>query len=150
MIRHLLILSPWLICMSLVSLKVLSATEDRFIYVDRMPGIRGELVRRISGDDGDGGRRVLQDLYAEDFEHAVIETYVLKIACGSGNEPKTFIHAIKYPPKRPTTFAIATLHDLYKEVYVEDRNGRVRLYEDVQGQQMLTLSDRFKPACVPT
>ena len=150
MIRYLLILSLWVVSLASTPLTVLLATEDRFIYVDRMPAIRGELVRRISGDDGDGGRRILQDLYAEDYEHAVIETYVLKVACGSENEPKTFIHAIKYPPKRPTTFAIATLHDLYKEVYVEDRSGKIRLYEDVQSQQMLTLSDRFKPACLPT
>lgn len=131
-------------------LKSLSATEDQFIYVDRMPAIRGELVRTISGEDDEGGQQIQQDLYAEDFEHAVIETYVLKVACGSGTEPKAYIHAIKYPPKKPATFTIATLHDIYKEVYVEDRAGKIRLYEDVQSQQMLTLSDRFKPACLPT
>ncbi len=150
MIRSLFILALWLISLAPMPLKVLWATEDRFIYVDRMPAIRGELVRSISGDDDDSGHRILQDLYAEDYEHAVVETYVLKVACGSENELKTFIHAIKYPPKRPKTFAIATLHDIYKEVYVEDRTGKIRLYEDVQSQQMLTLSERFRPACLPT
>lgn len=126
-----------------------SATEDEFIYVDRMPAIRGELVRTIKGDDGNGGHRIEQDLYAEDYEHAAVETYVLKIACGGETTPKPYILAIKYPPKKPATFAIATLHDIYKEVYVEDPNGRIRLYEDVQGQNMLTLSERFKPTCLP-
>ncbi len=127
------------------------ATEDRFIYVDRMPAIRGELRRSIEVDD-EGGERIAQEVFAEDFEHAVIETYVLTIACGTGQADaseagRTYIVAIKYPPKRPKTFAVATLHDIYKEVYVLDQAGRIRLYEDVQAQSMLTLSERFKPAC---
>ena len=127
------------------------ATEDRFIYVDRMPAIRGELKRSIEVDD-EGGERIAQELYAEDFEHAVIETYVLTIACGAGGTgasgaDRTYIVAIKYPPKKPKTFAVATLHDIYKEVYALDQTGRIRLYEDVQGQSMLALSERFKPDC---
>jgi hypothetical protein len=150
MIRRFLTLSLAATALAVASLKVLSATEDQFIYVDRMPAVRGDLVRTISGEDRGDGLRIVQDLYSEDFEHAVIETYILKVACGLETEPKTYIHAIKYPPKKPSTFTIATLHDIYKEVYVEDGNGRIRLYEDVQSQQMLTLSDRFKPACLPT
>ncbi|MEM7045332.1 MAG: hypothetical protein AAF543_21185 [Pseudomonadota bacterium] len=129
------------------------ATEDIFIYVDRMPDIQGEHIRTIAGDDEEGGLRIEQDLYALDFEHAVIETYVLKAACAGGDQdvqPRTYIVAVKYPPKKPATFAVATLHDIYKEVYVEDERGKIRLYEDIQGQQMLTLSERFKPACLPT
>lgn len=129
-----------------------SAGEDEFIYVDRMPEIRGEHKRTLSADDENSGHRIVQDLYAEDFEHAVIETYVLAVACAG--EPakaalQTYVVAVKYPPKRPATFELATLHDIYKEVYVEDRNGRVRLYEDVQGREMITLSERFRPGCVP-
>lgn len=129
-----------------------SAGEDTFIYVDRMPDVRGELKRTITADDERHGQKIVQDLYAEDFEHAVIETYVLTIDCSDGaaeTAPRTFIVALKYPPKKPSTFAVATLHDIYKEVYVEDRGGRIRLYEDVAGQSMLTLSERFKPACLP-
>jgi hypothetical protein len=127
-----------------------SAGEETFIFVDRMPAVRGELVRTIEGRDSPGGHQIEQTLYAEDFEHAVIETYVLKVTCGTDMTPKTYITAIKYPPKKPATFTVATLHDIYKEVYVEDPSGKIRLYEDVQSQQMLTLSDRFKPACLPT
>ncbi|MGI9503660.1 MAG: hypothetical protein ACR2RE_11455 [Geminicoccaceae bacterium] len=127
------------------------ATEDRFIYVDRMPAIRGELRRSIEVDHEDG-ERIAQEVFAEDFEHAVIETYVVTIACGTGQADtseagRTYIVAIKYPPKRPKTFAVATLHDIYKDVYVLDQAGRIRLYEDLQAQSMLTLSERFKPAC---
>lgn len=127
------------------------ATEDRFIYVDRMPAIRGELKRSIEVND-ESGERIAQEVFAEDFEHAVIETYVLTIACGTGQADaskagRAYIVAIKYPPKKPKTFAVATLHDIYKEVYVLDQSDRIRLYEDVQSQSMLTLSERFKPAC---
>ena len=125
-----------------------TATEDKFIYVDRMPEIRGEHKRKIVADDEDSGQTLVQDLYAEDFEHAVVETYVLAIACGPKAGPLPYILAIKYPPKKPATFAVATLHDIYKEVYALDRNGRIRLYEDVRGGAMLELSERFKPACL--
>jgi hypothetical protein len=150
MIRRLSALLLLVAAMAASPLNASSASEDRFIYVDRMPATRGELMRSVSGEDGEGGLRLQQDLYAEDYEHAVIETYVLKAACGEEREPKTFIHAIKYPPKNPSTFAVATLHDIYKDVYVLDGSGKIRLYEDVQGQQMLTLTERFKPACLPT
>jgi|GEM_PF-3460949 len=126
-----------------------SASEDRFIYVDRMPAVRGELKRTLTVDDDKGGQQIVQDLYAEDFEHALIETYVLTVACGPDAGPRVYIVALKYPPKKPETFAVATLHDIYKEVYVEDQRGKIRLYEDVQGEAMLTLSERFKPTCLP-
>ena len=126
-----------------------SATEDRFIYVDRMPDARGELRRTLAFDDEDNGQKIVQKLFAEDFEHAVIETYVLSVTCAPDAGPQIYIVAIRYPPKKPASFAIASLHDIYKEVYVEDRNGRIRLYEDVPGQSMLDLSERFLPACLP-
>ncbi|MGI9498573.1 MAG: hypothetical protein ACR2P3_00920 [Geminicoccaceae bacterium] len=129
-----------------------SAGEDAFIFVDRMPEVRGEFKRTITVDDEKSGHKIVQDLYAEDFEHAVIETYVLMVACAGGKSLgtlRTYIIAVKYPPKRPKTFAVATLHDYYKEVYALDQSSRIRLYEDVGGQSMLTLSERFKPACMP-
>ncbi|MGI9486817.1 MAG: hypothetical protein ACR2RF_13240 [Geminicoccaceae bacterium] len=126
-----------------------SAIEDRFIYVDRMPDVRGEHKRTLALDNEDNGQKIVQELFAEDFKHAVIETFVLSITCAPDAGPRTYIIAIKYPPKKPASFAVATLHDIYKEVYVEDRNGRIRLYEDVHGRSMLDLSERFLPACLP-
>ena len=137
-------------CLGLAALMVsVSATEDRFVYVDRMPDVRGEHRRTLAFDNEDSGQKIVQELFAEDFEHAAIETYVLSVTCAPDAGPLTYIVAIKYPPKKPASFAVATLHDIYKEVYVEDRNGRIRLYEDVQGQSMLDLSERFLPACLP-
>lgn len=137
-------------CLALaVAVTPVAATEDRFIYVDRMPEIRGEHERTLEADDEDSGQKIIQELFREDFEHASIETYVLAIACGPDAGPQIYVTALKYPPKKPANFAVATLHDVYKEVYVLDRTDRIRLYEDVQGQSMLDLSERFKPACLP-
>ncbi len=136
----------------LATMASVAATEDRFIYVDRMPEMRGELESRTAYDDLEGGHRVVQTRYAQEFEHASIVTYLYELAClGEVTDAAlhTYIVAIKYPPKKPSTFAVATLHDIFKEVYVEDWNGRIRLYEDVGGQAMLTLSERFKPPCLP-
>ncbi|MEM9626371.1 MAG: hypothetical protein AAGA21_09080 [Pseudomonadota bacterium] len=128
-----------------------TATEDRFIYVDRMPSMQGEPESREAYEDPENGHRVVQTLYSEEFEHAFIKTYLFELACLDEAETalRTYIVAVKYPPKKPSSFAVATLHDVFKEVYVEDWNGRIRLYEDVGGQAMLTLTERFKPTCSP-
>ncbi len=128
-----------------------SASEDKFTYVDRMPEMRGELESKAAYDDPKSGHRVVQTRYAQEFDHASIVTYLYDLACLGDAEAalRTYIVAVKYPPKKPSTFAVATLHDIFKEVYVEDWNGRIRLYEDVGGQAMLTLSERFKPTCLP-
>lgn len=129
-----------------------SADESEFIFVDRMPDIRGELKRRIAHQDQKSSQRTVQTMHAEDFAHAIIETYVLTVTCAAGAADKAlepYLVAVKYPPKKPSTFAVATLHDIYKEVYVLDRSGRIRLYENIAGQSMLTLSERFKPVCLP-
>lgn len=128
------------------------AGESEFVFVDRMPEIRGERRHRTAHDDAKSGQRVVQTLYAQDFEHAVIETYLYEVACLGELEERalrTYIVAIKYPPKKPSSFAVATLHDIFKEVYVVDLSGRTRLYEDVGGRSMLALTERFKPACMP-
>ena len=93
----------------------------------------------------------MQTLYSEEFEHAFIKTYLYELACLGEAEAalRTYIVAFKYPPKKPSSFAVATLHDVFKEVYVEDWNGRIRLYEDVSGQAMLTLTERFQAQPAP-
>lgn len=138
--------------MLIASLTQASASEDEFIFVDRMPDVRGDLARSIKVEDPDNGQTLVQELYALDYDHAVIETYVMTVTCIGGAarpSPPPYIVAIKYPPKNPATFAVATLHDIYKEVYALDQSGRIRLYEDVGGQSMPTLSERFKPTCLP-
>jgi hypothetical protein len=129
------------------------AGEDTFIFVDKLPDIRGDHQRKLTAKDEQNGLRIDQDVYAEDFDHAWIQTFVMAARCldeKAEAATRAYIVAIKYPPKKPATFAIAGLHDIYKEVYVEDRSGRIRLYEDVPAQSMLEIFDRFKPVCVRT
>ena len=127
------------------------AGELDYAIVDRMPDVRGELKRSIEGTDEARGVYLTQDLYSEDFDHAWIQTFVTTAFCrktDSTSNSAPFLIAIKYPPKKPATFTIAGLHDVYKQVYVRDRNSRIRLYEDVSGQSMLELSDTFLPLCL--
>ncbi len=141
--------------------------ESKFIFVDRMPEARGALERTLTHQDERGGLRIVQEVFVEDYEHALIQTYVMAGHCPNETldgdpekgsyratspkiptSPKIYVTAIKYLPKKPATFAVAGLHDLYKDVYVVDRDGKIRLYEDVAPQSMLELSEAFKPACV--
>lgn len=127
------------------------AGEAEYIIVDRMPDILGEKKRSTVMEDTDRGLRLLQEVYSEEFEHAWIQTFVLSASCLDG-DPESLsaphIIAIRYLPKKPANFAIATLHDIYKEVYVDANDDRIRLYEDVSGYSMLKLSERYSPKCV--
>lgn len=131
------------------------AGEDEYIFVDRMPDIRGEKQRSLVAEDGERRVRVRQDIYTEQFDHAWLQIFVLSGSCLDGvdgvPEMSTSPHimAIKYLPKKPASFTIATLHDIYKEVYVDaDEEGGIRLYEDIGGAAMLELSERYGPRCV--
>lgn len=127
------------------------AGEDDFILVDRMPKILGEKMRSQILEDEDRGIEIVQDIYSEQFAHAWVETFVLMVSCLDKPEeprPSPHIVAIKYLPKKPESFAIATLHDIYKEVYLDAGEERIRLYEDVSGHEMVELSERYMPKCI--
>lgn len=127
--------------------------ENKFIFVDRMPKAPGVLQRTLVFQDERDGLRTVQNVFAEDYQHALILAFVMSAYCSHDDSdqdkaPKIYVTAIKYLPKKLATFAVAGLHDIYKDVYVADKDGRTRLYEDVAPQSMLELSEAFKPACV--
>lgn len=142
--------------MVIASLVVLMAAkgvagELDYIIVDRMPAVRGDLERSISATDEARGVHVTQDRFNEDFDHAWIQTFVSSAQClesMSGTSAEPYLLAIKYPPKKPATFAIAGLHDMYKDVYVRDQGGKIRLYENVDARSMIELSEAFLPRCI--
>lgn len=127
------------------------AGESDYILVDGMPDILGEKKRTLAIKDDDRGLQFLQEIYSEQFGHAWIQTFVLSVSClDDGAEPSLVPHimAIKYLPKKPASFTIATLHDIYKEVYVDAKEGRIRLYEDVSAHAMMELSESYLPRCL--
>ncbi len=126
-------------------------TEEKFTLVDRMPSVEGELQRSISQKEAESGLTFTQKVFLQDFGDTALFTYVTEANCAEGvaafEASRPFIVALRYIIKRPQNFSTAVLHDIYKEVYVQDRDGRVRLYEDLRGPQMIELTDSFKPAC---
>lgn len=128
------------------------AKEDEFIYVDRMPEAQGTLTEDVSGELDDLDLVIGKRVFRQDFEDWVIATHVMLATCSSSAAPpddRPYILAIQYLPRRPNSMEMAGLHDVYKEVYVEDRDGRVRLYEDMTGHDMIDLTSRFRPVCLP-
>jgi len=126
-------------------------TEEKFTLVDRMPPVEGELQRSISQQEEGSGLTFTQKVYVQDFDKAALFTYVTEANCAEGvagaEASDPFIVALRYIIKRPQNFSTAVLHDIYKEVYVEDLDGRVRLYENLRGPEMIELTESFKPAC---
>lgn len=125
-------------------------TEEKFTLVDRMPPVEGALQRTISEQE-ESGLTFTQKVYLQDFGDAALFTYVTEANCAEGvaeiEASGPFIVALRYIIKRPQDFSTAVLHDIFKEVYVEDREGRVRLYQDLRGPEMIELTENFKPAC---
>lgn len=144
---------PLAICLTAVVLLTpgfADAGEDDYILVDRMPDILGQQERSLSMEDEDRRVQLRQEVYSEQFDHAWMQTFVLSASCLDNPAPTPMVPhivAIKYLPKKPASFAIATLHDIYKEVYVDAQEGRIRLYEDVPGFSMLELSEKYRPKC---
>ena len=135
----------------LLSAGPVSATEEDFVQVDRMPEVEGTLQRSITRQDEDTGLTYTQRVYEQDFPQGILFTYVTEAACeeaGSGAPaPRPYIIAYRYVIKKPQAFSAVTLHDIFKEVYVEDREGRIRLYENMSGPAMIELSDNYRPSC---
>ncbi len=129
-------------------------TEEDFVYVTTMPPARGELRDAVSRIDEGSGLTFTKQVYVVRAEDLYIVTHVATASCadgaGSAVAVKPFIMAIQYLPTQPQTFSAAGLHDLFKEVYVRDLDGKIRLYEDMHGTAMGELTDRFKPVCQET
>lgn len=127
------------------------ASEELFTYVDGLPAVEGELQRSLSNDEAETGLRFRQEVYRRDLEAGSVLTFVMTARCLRGparDQPqRPFIVALRYVAKNPQSFAVAGLHDIYKEVYVEDLEGRFRRYEDMTGAAMVELTHGFKPLC---
>ena len=135
----------------LLSWRPALGTEEEFVQVDRMPEVEGTLQRSITGQDAASGLTYTQRIYEQDFPQGILFTYVTEATCqdvGAGAPaPRPYIIAYRYVIKKPQAFSAVTLHDIFKEVYVEDREGRIRLYENMSGPAMIELSDNYRPRC---
>ena len=129
-------------------------TEEDFVYVSAMPPTQGEMRDSISRTDEASGLTFTKQVYVVRAEGLYVVTHVATAACAttSKNQPaaKPFIMAIQYLPTQPQTFSAAGLHDVFKEVYVRDLKGKIRLYADMHGTAMSEMTDRFKPICQET
>lgn len=140
---------PLLMIPGVALAQTFQSREDRFIYTDIVPPVVGELTSSVSGKDEARQLSYSKQEFRYETKTHIIVTHISKVDCGSTPLEDDFhIMAIQYLPRVPTSFADATRHDYYKDVYVRDEDGRLRLYEDVTGQQMLELAERFQPGCV--
>ena len=130
---------------------VAAATEEDFAFVDHMPHPDGAKISTVTREEPEAGLVISQTIFRQDLRDLVIDTYVVAARCEArGNAPTgdtPYIVAVKYKPRDPKTFAVATLHDIYKQVFVRDRENRIRAYDDLNGREMIDLTETFKPDC---
>jgi hypothetical protein len=125
------------------------ASELAFSFQARMPEAIGELERSVTASDPASGLSVIKRVFTLEAGDLAIRTHVAEVTCGEvGLVPgKRYMTALQYLQRNPQSFAAAALLDGYREVYVEDETGRIRLYRDVPGYVMAELTERFRPAC---
>lgn len=125
------------------------AAEADFVIVTGMPPVQGEARSSFTAADARTGLTFAKTVYASEVPELSILTHVAMARCGGGaaDADDAFIMAIQYLPKNPQTFTAATQTDVFKEVYVRDGEGAVRLYENLNGREMAELTDRFLPGC---
>jgi len=124
--------------------------EDQFVLLDDMPAVLGELTERVERVNEADGSVHAKEVYRLDTETHRIVTHISSASCtptADGTAASFYVMAIQYLPRLPRSFREATLHDYFKEVYVTDTDGRVRLYENLSGAQMIELTERFSPRC---
>jgi hypothetical protein len=126
-----------------------ASNEANFVYVSKMPQIKGELGQRTARQDSETRIRFTREIYRYEWNTYQIATFVLFAACPAepSNQSEPFIMALKYLPITPKSFSIATLHDIYKEVYVRDIDNKVRAYENLGARELGDLTKKFSPNC---
>jgi hypothetical protein len=146
-LAYLVLLTSWLLT-SWVTGHV-AASELEFSFQSRMPDAAGGLERSVTASDPLQGLSVTKRIFTLEAGDLAIRTHVAEITCGeAGIVPgKRYMTALQYLQREPQSFAAAALLDGYREVYVEDEAGRIRLYRDVPGYAMAELTERFRPAC---
>jgi hypothetical protein len=129
-----------------------AANEEAFVFVSKMPVVEGSRIRTVTRQDSDTGMNLTQTTYRHDTGRFVVATFVVTADCFDpatvGDAENPFIIAVKYQPKDPKAFSVAGLHDIFKDVYVRDRQGRVRAFENMGGREMIELTETFKPECI--
>ena len=108
------------------------ATEEDFVFASQMPPVEGAAIRTVTREEPETGITFTQTTYRQDTAAFAIATFVVQASCASpenGPAPAgPYIVAVKYQPRSPKAFSVAGLHDIFKEVYVRDRQGRIRAY----------------------
>lgn len=128
-----------------------AANEADFVFLTAMPNIDGIKIRSVTRKDPAAGITFKQTTFMRDTGAFAVSTYVVAASCADAatvpeNTPP-YIIALKYQPKSPKTFAVAGLHDIFRDVYVRDRQGKVRAYENMGGREMIELTETFRPDC---
>jgi len=128
------------------------AGEEDFDFGTGMPPIEGKAIRTVERADKASGLTFSQTIYRHDTSSFTVSTFVVEASCAdpdkmpSPSEP--YIIAVKYQPKSPKTFAVAGLHDIYRDVFARDREQSIRIYRNMGGREMIELTETFRPACL--
>ena len=128
-----------------------AADESDYVLVRAFPPIRGTLVETMQAEDPAGQRWLVRRVYELPETQGIYVTIVREVHCGAepaGDRPGVpHIQAVQFRPKAPKTFAEATVHDIFLEVYVADPEGNIRRYDHLGAQAIAEMSEKPRPTC---
>jgi len=126
-------------------------TEENFVYIDRMPKVRGELESIHSRKDPISGLIFVKEIYRARIVHYDFLIHVLKVYCANEKKPielpGPYIVAFQSLPKNPKDYSIMERHASFGEVCVRDLQSKIRLYRNMKARHMAELTNRFLPIC---
>lgn len=123
--------------------------ETEFYYIKNFPEIKGEKMVEFIEKDSSTNLIFIKEIYEKKNENYDIKTITVKFSCYEGIIPKSFnIVTEQYIVKKGiTSYLTVENNNLYMKVYVKDNENKIRMYENLNPQQMSELTNKFKPSC---
>ena len=126
----------------------LAGDETEYDFAARMPPVHGRLVETIEQLDDRSGLAVKKSVFSSEFNGTVLRTHVVHMGCQRlSPDAAPLIIAYQYHVQNPKSRDAVMLSSVFPEVYVQDRDGRIRAYQELGGRAMAALTRRFQPAC---
>ncbi len=152
-LRPLLSILSFVMLATAVTRPSATAGEMDFVFVDRLPDVEGKEIRRLTNFDPERGITFRKAVYEDRLDGLVVVSISVELFCGRAipDEPtEPTIVAFKHVPVVPTSFAAATLNDIFTHAYVRDTQGDIRAYTGLHASEMERMTDEITPVCRET
>lgn len=126
----------------------LAVAEAEYAFIALMPAVIGTLVQSRLHVDRAAGLVAKKEVFVAERPEIAYRTHVVRVGCARlAVDALPFIIAYQYGPKEPKSQAAAGRSALFLEVFVRDRDGCIRAYQERDGRAMAGSTRKYQPDC---